>query len=400
MPDLVAPPTVERFRRVGVAAWSIIGVLILLSTALWVLLLVHEIFPPLIVALVTIYVMNPFVTRMETVGINRLLGSCLSYFVLMGIVALAIVLLTPVLIDQGQAFARDFPQTVDRVGELGQSVSEQLQRRFGARVDIGEWIGGRQDLAESILGGVGGFLRSAVETTALLVIGLVLGFYLLVDLPRLRRSTLRLIPPDRRSESQEVAGAVGSAMGGFFRGQLLVAFIVAVMSSLGLWMIGLPYWAVVGVIAGFFNLVPLIGPFVGAVPAIIIALALKPPITALWVIVVLTIVQQIDNHFISPNVMRWSVNLHPVTVMISLTAGAALAGFFGMLVAVPIVAASKVVASHLWKTRVPWGEDAFEEASPERGPPHLEASKTTPDRPAVLGEPRPAVLPEPPGEPD
>jgi predicted PurR-regulated permease PerM len=175
-------------------------------------------------------------------------------------------------------------------------------------------------------------------------------------------------------------------MGGFFRGQLLVAFIVAVMSSLGLALIGLPYWAVVGVIAGFFNLVPLIGPFVGAVPAIIIALALRTPATALLVIVVLTVVQQIDNHFISPNVMRWSVKLHPVTVMLTLIVGAALAGFFGMLVAVPIVASIKVVVVHLWRTRVPWGEEVFAEGgTSDRGPPHLEAAEAD-DRPAVLPE--------------
>jgi predicted PurR-regulated permease PerM len=148
-------------------------------------------------------------------------------------------------------------------------------------------------------------------------------------------------------------------MGGFFRGQLLVALVVGIMSSLALWLIGLPYWAVVGMIAGFFNLVPMIGPFVGAVPAMLIAAALSPPITILWVALALTGVQQIDNHFISPNVMRWAVRLHPVTIMISLIAGATLAGFFGMLLAVPVVASAKMIASHFWRTRVPWGHEVF-----------------------------------------
>jgi predicted PurR-regulated permease PerM len=382
MPDLATPPTVERFRRWGIIAWSTIGILALALSGLWALLQVREIFPPLVVAIVTIYVLNPFVTRLEGVGIRRLFGGCLTYLVLLAIVSVAVSLLIPVLVNQGQDFAADFPETIERLGDTANRWGEAIERRFDVEVNVREWLGGRSDLLSDSLGQIGHFLRSAVETLTLVVIGLVVGFYLLIDLPRLRRSTVRLAPPDRREEYRKIAHDVGAAMGGFFRGQLLVAFIVAVMSSIGLALIGLPYWAVVGVIAGFFNLVPLIGPFVGAIPALVIALALKTPFTALLVIIVLTVVQQIDNHFISPNVMRWSVRLHPVTVMLSLTVGAALAGFFGMLVAVPIVASVKVVAAHFWRTRVPWGEDVFDESAGERGPPEIEAmtSDESPDR--------------------
>ncbi|MEX2395151.1 MAG: AI-2E family transporter [Actinomycetota bacterium] len=384
MPDLQTVPPIERFRRAGIVVWTLIGILILAYIAMRVLTRVEEIFPPVVVALVSIYTLNPLVTRLEGFGIRRIFGGCLTYLLLVGVAALALVLLIPVLIDQGQALARDLPQTVDRFGDFANSVGENIQQRFGADVNFRDWIGGRSDFVADLVGNIGLFITGAAQTIALIVIGLVVGFYLLIDLPRLQRSSLRLVPPDRREEMRELSGAVGSAMGGFFRGQLLVAFIVGVMSSLGLWLIGLPYWAVVGAIAGFFNIVPLIGPFVGAVPAVLIALALKPPITVLWVAVVLTIVQQIDNHFISPNVMRWSVSLHPVTVMFSLTVGAALAGFFGMLVAVPIAASLKVVAAHFWRTRVPWGHEVFEDADVERGPPHLRES-TSDERPDVPG---------------
>jgi predicted PurR-regulated permease PerM len=388
VPELVPPPTVERFRRWGIVVWTLIGMLILAYVALRSVLTVREIFPPLVVAIVTIYTLNPFVTRLETLGIRRVFGGCLAYFVLLTIVGVGLALLIPVLIHQGQAFARDFPQTIDRLGDMANRLGDTIERRFGTEVNLQEWIGGRSDLAADTLKRVGGFLTAAAETLTLIIIGLVVGFYLLIDLPRLSRSTLRLVPPDRRGEVRTIAHDVGAAMGGFFRGQLMVAFIVGVMSSIGLLIIGLPYWAVVGLIAGFFNLIPLIGPFVGAVPAIIIALALKPPVTALFVIIVLTVVQQIDNHFISPNVMRWSVRLHPVTVMLSLTIGAALGGFFGMLVTVPMVASVKVVGTHLWRTRVPWGGEVFGDEPDERGPPHLETTKTT-ERPPVLGEGEP-----------
>jgi predicted PurR-regulated permease PerM len=383
--DLRSSSTVERFRRWGIVAWTIIGILLLSGAGLGALLMIREIFPPLVVAVVTIYVLNPLVTRLEGFGLRRLFGGCLSYLVLLAAVSVGISLLIPVLVDQGEAFAKDFPNTIDRVADMAESV----ERRFNVEINVDQWIGADSEFAREGLKQVGHFLGVAAETLALIVVGLVVGFYLLVDLPQLRTKTLKLFPPDRRGEWRTVAHDVGSAMGGFFRGQLFVALIVAVMSSLGLALIGLPYWAVVGVIAGLFNLVPLIGPFVGAVPAIIIALALKTPTTALLVVVVLTVVQQIDNHFISPNVMRWSVKLHPVTVMFTLIAGAALAGFFGLLVAVPVVASIKVVVAHLWRTRVPWGEEVFDEPTIERGPPHLEAEEEEDD----TGGGPPAVLP-------
>jgi predicted PurR-regulated permease PerM len=374
--DLGGSSTVERFRRWGIVAWTIIGLLILSYVGLRALLMVREIFPPLVVAVVTIYVLNPLVTRLEGVGIRRLFGGCLSYLVLLAVVSVGMSLLIPVLVRQGQEFADDFPRTVEQVAEM----AEGIERRFNTEINVQEWVGGQSDFLRNSLSQIGHFLTVAAETLTLIVVGLVVGFYLLVDLPQLRAKTLRLFPPDRRGEWRQVAHDVGAAMGGFFRGQLLVALIVAVMSSLGLALIGLPYWAVVGVIAGFFNLIPLIGPFVGAVPAIIIALALKTPTTAVLVVIVLTVVQQIDNHFISPNVMRWSVKLHPVTVMLSLVIGAALAGFFGMLVAVPMFASVKVVAAHLWRTRVPWGAEVFDDGPTiERGPPHLEAQQAPDD---------------------
>jgi predicted PurR-regulated permease PerM len=356
--EVTSPPTVERFRKWGIIAWSTIGVLILAGVVLWALMRVDEIFPPLVLALITVFVLNPVVTRLERAGVRRLFGSCMTYLLGMAVLAIALGLLIPALVDQGQEFAEDLPQTIDEVSAFADRVTEGIEDRFGSSINIGERVG---EAIGGTVGSVGGFLQGAVQTMTLVLIGLIAGFYLLVDLPRLRSAALRLVPPKRRDEAKQIASSVGTAMGGFFRGQLLVALIVGVMSSIGLRIIGLPYWLVVGFIAGAFNLVPLIGPFVGAVPAIIIAAALKPPITIVWVAVVLIVVQQIDNHFISPNVMRLTVRLHPATVMIALIAGATLAGFWGMLLAVPVVASIKVVAAHFWRTRVPWGPEVFEE---------------------------------------
>ena len=186
----------------------------------------------------------------------------------------------------------------------------------------------------------------------ILVLTPVFAFYLLVDLPHLKQVADGLIPDAARPEVLVLARRMNAAVGGFFRGQLVVALIVGVLASIGLLIIGLPFWLLIGMVAGVFNMIPLIGPYIGGVPALVIALTTQEPITALWVIVVMVAVQQIDNHFISPLVMHRVVKLHPVIVMLALLLGGTLGGFFGLLVAVPTAAILKILIGHLWRVHV------------------------------------------------
>ena len=125
------------------------------------------------------------------------------------------------------------------------------------------------------------------------------------------------------------------------------------MVSIGLAVLGLPFWLLIGMIAGLFNMIPLIGPYIGAVPGIIIALTAGDGMSqAIWVAIIMTAAQQIDNHFITPNVMQRAVKLHPAAVMLALLAGGTFGGFFGLLLAVPVAAVLKILMGHLWRTYV------------------------------------------------
>ena len=157
------------------------------------------------------------------------------------------------------------------------------------------------------------------------LLGPIIAFYLLVDLPHIRRVFRSLVPERARGDVDGAGPAADTAIGGFFRGQLVVAVIVGVMASIGCSIIDLPFWLIVGMIAGLFNIIPLIGPWVGAIPGIIIALTTGGGMgKAIAVAVVMAIAQQIDNHFISPIVMQRAVKLHPAVVMLALLAGGTL----------------------------------------------------------------------------
>ncbi len=124
------------------------------------------------------------------------------------------------------------------------------------------------------------------------------------------------------------------------------------MTSFGFWLIGLPFWLLIGMIAGFLNIIPFVGPWVGGTLGVLVALATRDLQTAAWAGFVALIVQQVDNHFISPTVLRATVRIHPAAIILGLVLGASLGGFWGVVLAVPVMSAVKIIGGHLWRTRV------------------------------------------------
>ena len=368
-------PPGERLRRVGIGAWSVIGLLILLAIAGWFLLKISVIFPPLVLALLIIYLVNPIVNRLEERRVPRIAGAILSYIVVLGSITLIVLALIPLASKQIETFSDDWPKFREKTVESIQSTSDSIEERFGTRINTSqiECLLGADDIQSadspshaecdeatrefrerigdqaSRITEVGGTI---LEILVIFILGPLLALYLIIDLPDLQKDILSLVPENNRSEFAAVGSKVGRAVGGFFRGQLVVALIVFVLSSIAFKLAGLPFWLVIGAVAGLTNLIPLVGPFIGGGLGVIIGtlsdgfgLGLKAAIAAL-------IVQQIDNHFVSPFVMKRTVKLHPVTVMLGLLAGGTLAGFWGVLLAVPAIAVTKIILGHLWTTRV------------------------------------------------
>jgi predicted PurR-regulated permease PerM len=127
----------------------------------------------------------------------------------------------------------------------------------------------------------------------------------------------------------------------FLRGQLFEAVLVAVLSVIALWIAGVNYYGIIGVIAGICNLVPFVGPWIGAIVAAVVSLLGGGYMTAIWAVVAMVIVQQIDNHLLAPKIVGDSVGLHPVITMVVLIIGADVGGIVGMLLAVPVAATVK-----------------------------------------------------------
>ena len=372
-------PPGERLRRVGIASWSIIGALIVVYIAFQVLIRIRVIFPPLVLALIIIYLVNPVISRLERRGLPRVAGVLVAYSVIVGGVTLLVLALIGPISNQVEDFSEQLPEFKADLAQMVEDFSQGLEDRFGIQWNpdqieclLGADEAGIGDVTDAECDEVTRELRETVgdqagrlteiggtilEVLLVFVLAPLLALYLLIDLPNLQRDLLNLVPESHREEFADLGSKIGNSVGGFFRGQLLVALIVGLMSALGFRLIGLPFWLVIAAIAGITNLIPLVGPFIGGGIGFFIGVVTSGPGLGLKAALVALVVQQIDNHVISPNVMKRAVNLHPVTVMLSLLAGAGIAGFWGILLAVPAVAVTKLLAAHFWMTRM-LGEEA------------------------------------------
>ena len=366
------------FRQVGIFSWSVIGVLLLIMAAFFVLVNGRVIFGPLLLAVVVVYLLNPFVSWLNNRGTPRVVGAFLGFLVFFSAVSLLAILLLPDIIAQAQAFVETFPALYDnsvrQVYDLADSfgLSNVTIWNYDQLLDYLNDPQNRSTVLDISLNFLGSVTAGIFEFILVFLLGPVLAFYFLIDLPSVQQRLVELFPDDRRTEASFVGRQVNTALGGFLRGQLVVAFIVGIMLSVGYRIVGLEFWLLIGLIGGLLNIVPFLGPWVGGALGVLVAISTGDLPTAIWAVVVAVVVQQIDNNFVSPTVLRATVRLHPAVTLLVLVLGGALAGLWGVIIAVPLTATLKILLGHWWRTRFlgqTWEEasDAmFEEPEPSR----------------------------------
>ncbi len=349
-------PSPRQLRRLA-GVWTLVGILVVAWLVVtWLSRPFRFLITPILLASVIVYLLSPVVDRLSRRQ-PRVLATVVTYLLLLGVVALSGWLLLPLLNEQIAQLAEGLPAIV----EASRAWLVDVLRPIGLAGLVPDGSAGVAGLVSTdgdqvvgVLAIVRSLLGSVVSGVVSVVLAPVLAFYVLSDLPRIATGVQRLVPPDRRDEVLDVGGRIVSAVGGYFRGQLLVATFVGVTTAIGLGLAGLPFWALVGGLAGLFNLIPLVGPFVGGAVGVVVALTAGDGLTqAIVVVVIMVLVQQVDNHLITPQVLRRTVHIHPITIILSLAVAGASMGLIGMLVAIPTVVAAKLVLLYVLATRVP-----------------------------------------------
>ncbi len=349
-------PSPRQLRRLT-AVWTVVGFLVVAWLVVtWLSRPVRFLVTPILLASVLVYLLSPVVGWFAR-RVPRIIAAFLTYLLVLALVALVGWQLLPLLNAQIQALADGLPEIVDAT--LSGLVETLRPVGLDSLVPdepsgVGSLLQDNEQQVVGVLAILRSLLGSVVSGVVSVVLAPVLAFYVLVDLPRLSSGIQRLLPPESRDEVADVGRRIVTTVGGYFRGQLLVAAFVGVATAIGLWLVGLPFWAIIGGLAGAFNLIPLVGPFVGGTLGVVVALTAGTGVgQAVVVVVVMVLVQQVDNHVITPQVLRRTVHVHPVTIILSLAVAASLMGIIGMLVAIPTVAALKLVLLYVLATRVP-----------------------------------------------
>jgi predicted PurR-regulated permease PerM len=309
---------------------------------------------PFIVAGVLAYAINPLIHYLMSKGLSRLMSVVLIFVSLIGMVAAFSIFFIPILVSEISSLIIVFPEIsinwYERVSEwyrntLGnQSATPDTLEDVLAYFNINfqSATGWLSQSAGGIISRVLSFATSLVHVVTIPV----LMFYFMKDGDDIAEYAKKLVLPRSRRWVFPLVDDIDEVLGGFIRGQLLVALIIGVLSSIALLLLGIPYWLVLGILAGIGDLVPYVGPFLGALPAVFITLT-TDPLKALWVVVAFIIVQQIESNLISPKIVGHSVGLHPAAIIFVLLLGGSLWGLVGLLVAVPLAGVLKVILENI-----------------------------------------------------
>ena len=242
---------------------------------------------------------------------------------------------------QKQAFAvRD---TLLQNEFLSRFMAENDEMFRNLTTNITSYLGDLFGNIASSFGQVVGFVTSAVITIVVIPFMLL---YMLLDGKRLPDAIVKLLPSSYEKETRHILHDMHETVRSYVNAQLLVAFFVGITSLIGLWIVGVDYAILLALFMMVTNIIPYVGPFLGAAPAVVVAF-IQDPIKVVWVIVVIIVVQQIESNVISPLIQGKSLKVHPLTIIIVLLVAGNLAGIIGMLIAVPFYAVAKTVVQNI-----------------------------------------------------
>ncbi len=265
------------------------------------------------------------------------------------IIVLGIYLLIPAMLAEGQDLVASLP-AMRRVIETYLSTTHNpLVTHFPPSLRVyAEKIPEQasahlHSFGTNVTGRVFPALLSIATVGALCVAIPVVSLYMLAESAVIKRFFARMIPPQRRSLAMDLLADVDAVIGGFVRGQLIVAAVVAALACAALVLLRVPFALLIGVWAGIADVIPYVGPFAGAIPATLIALFSNGWPTAVGVVVAFTIINQIEAHLLGPRIVSSTVKVTPLAVIFALLIGAHLLGFLGLIVAVPVAGIVRAV---------------------------------------------------------
>lgn len=319
---------------IDISSGTLFRVLVFVA-GLWFLWFIADILLLLIVSILIASAIEPIASTLQRFHIPRSASVLTVYLVFLGIVAGIALLLVPPLVNEVQTLARDLPAAYERLivifGNAGGvfGIADLFASLQEGLLDLGNV------LAKSS-GSVFATTRSVFGSVFMVILTFIISFYLVIARNGLVTFARSLVPVRHQPYVLSLVERSQEKIGRWVIAQLILGVIVGAVTFVGLWSLGVPYALALALLAGFFELIPVFGPLLSAIPAVFIGFT-QEPLTGVLVLVLYIVVQQLENHILVPNIMRRAIGLNPLTTIVALLIGAKLAGLLGILLAVPVV---------------------------------------------------------------
>lgn len=302
---------------------------------------------PIFMGFIIAWILDPAVNYLQNKKIPRVVACIIVYILLLGAITLFLWLIIPTFLDQIKDFVATIPDIIKDIGVFIDNVFDSVNDDFIKLTDIKKQIyesiesfgvGLTTDLPENIFG----FIKGLFSGGMTIILGLMIGFYMLFDFNKINLGLKKMMPRKWQSGYKDLMERINTSLRNYIQGVFLVMLLVFVTQSIGLTIAGLEAPMIFALFCAITDIIPYFGPYIGAVPAVIVGFTMSP-LVGIGCIISIVVVQLLENNFYQPLIMGHTMKLHPVTIMISLLIFQHFFGIIGMIVATPVVACLKVI---------------------------------------------------------
>lgn len=334
-----------------------IGFLLLLLIAIFLFLKIRFVWMPIVRMIVIIvlpfviagfitYLLHPIVEKLHEKGLPRGLAIILIYVIFFGGIGFALYRGIPVIIEQLKDLAENAPAFAEQYrGWINHLQSHTRAWPDGLQTKMNDGIDAFEKKMDTLLAMVVNILMNFLNSALIFMIIPFIAFYMLKDFLLIKRAVWYITPKKWRKKGTLFLKDVDDSLGSYIRGQLLVCVIIGSISALLFWIFHLKYPLLLGLIVGATNVIPYFGPIIGAVPAVIIAATTSVKLVIITLVIVFGL-QFLEGNILSPYIVGKSLHMHPLMIMVALTAGGEIGGILGLILAVPVLVVLKVAIIH------------------------------------------------------
>ena len=309
----------------------------------------------LVVAAIFAYLFNPLVGYFEKKNHKRSVSILITYLIIFGTIVIFISAIAP---KTGSELKNFFLYLPKNVADLLNGFQEWSDNTFKSNPSLQQYFSKSNDMLKEAMyrlqanlisagGNLSAYVTGALNRALNVVLVPVVGYYYLRDKEKIGDYMISRMSDNHRDQWLKLGREIDKSMGQFIRGRLLMAVFVGLATTVLLLIMRVNYAFVIGVITCIADIVPYIGPFLGFIPAVIIAF-MQNPIKALWVAIIFVLIQWVENNIVGPKLLGESIGLHPLVVLLSLIIGGSLFGVLGMILSVPVVAILKIIGYHFF----------------------------------------------------